>query len=160
MDINYDLELQLVEYLNNNFNLAWFKLLQLDKDLYLAYLYNLRKNRYILTANEVKKLKQYIVKLPKGLNSINKQIISAAESGHLYLIKYLVSQGGNIHVLSETDRVKIAGNGYLDIVKYLVQHGANIHAKNNRAFRFAAANGHLDVVQEFEEFKLTTQSVA
>ena len=38
-------------------------------------------------------------------------------------------------------------NGHLEVVKYLVSLGGNIRAQNNQAFRRATRNGHVEVVK-------------
>jgi len=52
MNLNFDLKLDLVEYLYHNYILAWIKLFNINNQFYLAYLYILRKNRYIYSKNE------------------------------------------------------------------------------------------------------------
>ena len=142
--LNYDLQLQLVEYLNSNFNTVWFKLLRINKNFYPVYLYNLRKQRYILTAKEVKQLKEYMVKLP---DNIDKKFISASENRYLNVVKYLLQSGADIHDADDLALQKAARNGHLNVVKYLVQQGADINADYNYTLRYAAENGHLKVVK-------------
>ena len=147
--LNYDLNLQLVEYLNANFLISWFKLLQLNKNLYPEYLYNLRKNRYVLTADEINKLQEYLIKLP---NDINEGFIAAAGNGYLNVVKYLYLFGINT-VGTENDyillplRWAIGFDGRLEVVKYETKYGPNINARNNRTLQVAAANGHLKVIK-------------
>ena len=40
--------------------------------------------------------------------------------------------------------------GHLEVVKYLVSNGANIHAQNDWALILASENGHLEVVKYLE----------
>ena len=71
----------------------------------------------------------------------------AAENGHLAVIKYLVSQGANIHACNE-NALRIASlHGYLDIVKYLIAKGANIHILCEAAAHNACRNGHLAIIK-------------
>jgi len=43
--------------------------------------------------------------------------------------------------------ISAAESGHLDVVKYLVEKGADVHADDDGALRWAAESGHLDVVK-------------
>ena len=157
--LNFDLKLQLVEYLYNtntnylydNFNTSWFKLFTINKDFYSEYLYNLRKSRYNLTTNEVNQLNEYMVKLP---DNIKYPLINASTNGYLNVVKYLVQHGANTNVVNARNDLVLrlaAEKGHLAVVKYLLQNNADIHADEDEALRWAANNEHLDVVKYLVE---------
>ena len=50
----------------------------------------------------------------------------ACWNGHLEIVKYLVEQGANIHILDEAPLRDACFYGYFEIVKYLVEQGAII----------------------------------
>ncbi|EQD66250.1 ankyrin containing protein [mine drainage metagenome] len=60
--------------------------------------------------------------------------------------KYLISVGTNIHADDYTLQYS-AHNGYLEVVKFLVSEGADIHADADYALRYSASNKHLGVVE-------------
>ena len=94
--LNFDLLLQLVKYLDDNFDTIWFKLFQLDKNFYPAYLYNLRKNRYTLHSTEVNKFNEIIRMTPPEFNlSKNEILYKAIKNNQLLLAKYLFNNGAN-----------------------------------------------------------------
>ena len=70
-----------------------------------------------------------------------------AKYGHLEVVKYLVSQGADIHANNERALRRACEEGHLDVVKYLVEQGANIHADNEYALHWASRKGHLEVVK-------------
>lgn len=171
--LNYDLKLQLVDYLYNNNIIAWLRLFLINEDFYLAYLYNLRKNMHILTANEINIMNDYLVKLSID---INQALADAAGNDHLVVVKYLTGKGaditsakvfgsavvkGKLKVLKylfeynkglDQDKKSFlvryaAANGHLPVVKYLVKNGANISTSKYNPLTPAAANGHLPVVK-------------
>jgi ankyrin repeat protein len=45
-------------------------------------------------------------------------------------------------------------NGYLDIVKYLIENGADIHVISNKILQLATQNGHLNVVEYVEQLRV------
>ena len=50
----------------------------------------------------------------------------AAQGGHLAIVRFLVSEGADIHVRDEngwTALMKAAVSGYLDVVRFLVDRG-------------------------------------
>ena len=80
-NLNFDLQLQLSDYLYSNYVLAWLNLFEFDKDLYSPWLYTLRKNRYILTVDEI----EFIRSISRAEN-IPQIYLDAIE--HNYLIAY------------------------------------------------------------------------
>ncbi len=76
----------------------------------------------------------------------------AAGSGHLSVIKLLVSKGANINHLTDTNSSPLRAacfDGRLDIVEYLVSHNADINlanAYNNTCLMISSYKGHTDVV--------------
>lgn len=74
-------------------------------------------------------------------------------SGHLGVIKLLVSHGANVNFRTDTDSTPLRAacfDGRLDIVEYLVRHGADINlanAFNNTCLMISAYKGHTDVVE-------------
>ena len=77
----------------------------------------------------------------------NEALRFASLNGHLDIIKFLVSEGANIHTNNDYPLRWASRFGHLDIVKFLVSKGANIHVLYDWALRWASANGHLDVVK-------------
>lgn len=71
----------------------------------------------------------------------------AVDNGHLETIKYLHSLNANIHVDDNLPLLSAAANGDLEIVKYLHNNGANINAHNYQAIEWAARSGQLEVVE-------------
>lgn len=146
--LNYDLKLQLVNYLNENFITAWFKLLQINKSFYQVYLYNLRKSRYILTANEINEF------VTNNLNNIDKKLLDAAKNGYFQIVKYLISNGANINAVNMLGQYVLSIaviKGYLPIVKYIILKGANIHRNNNELLQYAVQKGHLNIIKYLVE---------
>ena len=79
--------------------------------------------------------------------------MKAAQGGHLAVMRFLVSEGADIHVRDEngwTALMWAAQGGHLDVVRFLVVEGADIHARNNvgdTALVLAAQGGHLALVR-------------
>ena len=80
-------------------------------------------------------------------NGLNNTLIKAVISGHLPIVKYLVSEGADIHTIDDYALRLASYSGHLAIVEYLVLKGANIHAQNDNALRLASEKGHLHVVK-------------
>jgi ankyrin repeat protein len=59
----------------------------------------------------------------------------AAESGHLEVVQYLVSQGADIHVNGDAALRLATLHGRLNVVQYLVSQGANVHVNKNAVLR-------------------------
>ena len=123
MNINVDLKLQLFEYLYNNFQVAWFKLLQVNYSDIDLHLYILRKHRYILSLTENEKYNNL-------LNSVylnyNKELIHSAEYGYLQILKYLITNkdfNNNNDILDSNTYILlqyVMRYNYLDILEYLM----------------------------------------
>ena len=54
------------------------------------------------------------------------------------VVKYLVSQGADVHDDNNCAIRWACANGYLDVAKYLVSQGANILADHNFVLKWAA----------------------
>ncbi len=72
---------------------------------------------------------------------------NASFNGHLFVVKYLVAKGANIHSESENPLIYASYNGKLSVVRFLVTKGANIHARHDGALVQASARGHLPVIK-------------
>lgn len=78
----------------------------------------------------------------------------AAWGGHLAVVKFLISKGGDIHAKDNrgwTALMKAAVSDRLAVVKFLVAHGAEVNAQNNSgetALTWAEVGGH----QEMADF--------
>ncbi len=56
-------------------------------------------------------------------------LILASAEGHLEVVKYLVSEGADIHAENDCAARWASRKGHLEVVKYLVLEGADIHAE-------------------------------
>lgn len=74
-------------------------------------------------------------------------LYASVANGHLDIVKYLVSQGVDIHIDNEYPLWIAVYYGCLEIVKYLVSQVANIHADSENLVCVAVENGHMDVVK-------------
>ena len=75
----------------------------------------------------------------------------AALNGHLDIVKYAVSIGGNARDNDDWAVRWAAYNGHIEVVKYLVSIGADVSVYDNYSVCLAAANGHLEVVRYLAE---------
>lgn len=75
----------------------------------------------------------------------------AALNGHLDIVKYAVSIGGNPRDNDDWAVRWAAYNGHIETVKYLVCLGADVSVYDNYSVCLAAANGHLKVVEYLAE---------
>jgi len=77
----------------------------------------------------------------------------AANSGHIEIVKYLLSKGADIHAKTKANTTVLhyaALKGSLEIVKLLVEKGVEIDIKNVQVttpMYYAASGGHREVVQ-------------
>ena len=71
----------------------------------------------------------------------------AADTGNIYLLKYLLEIGANPRAKDSGALIMAAKRGYIDIVKVLIDFGANIHCGNEAPLRWSARNGYIDVVK-------------
>jgi ankyrin repeat protein len=74
----------------------------------------------------------------------------AAESGNLYMVKYLASIGVDITARNNYAICLASKYGHLETVKYLVSIGADITADGNYAIRLASEKGREEVVKYLE----------
>lgn len=116
------------------------------------------------THGKIKIVKYFI---ERGMN-VNKNgdisggtpIRSAAESGHLDIVKVL-HQNGAIFEVSEATKNPLFGaicNGHFEVVKYLVEHGINITASypigkvdNMDAYEYARQYGQTEIAEYLKE---------
>lgn len=73
----------------------------------------------------------------------------AGKHGNLEVIKYLLSQGINIYINTNTNHTLIYTIRYhhIDTAKYLIEEGANIFVDNNQSFRLACEKGNTEIVR-------------
>ena len=94
-------------------------------------------------------LKSYIGQGSRQMTSL----MWAAQDGYLALVRFLVSEGADIHMRDEngwTALMKAAVGGHLALVRFLVSEGADIHVRDENgwtALMWAAVGGHLAVVR-------------
>jgi ankyrin repeat protein len=81
------------------------------------------------------------------INEKDKLMCCVSRYGHLQVVKYLVSQGANVHAYANYAVRLASENGHLKVVKYLVSQETDIQANNNQAVRWASEYGHLEVVK-------------
>ena len=74
------------------------------------------------------------------------KLIEASINGHLDVVKHLVDNGVDIHIMDNIPLRLASTYDHLDIVKYLIENGADIHACNDSALELASTCGHLNVV--------------
>lgn len=143
MNLNFDLQLQLVEYLYSTNILAWLKLLEItgfnkisSKNFYISYLYLLRKHRYILSPYELYRLVD-LIKNGVNINALDSRhkwtpLMYASEKGHDMMVQYLVSRGADISAKKNLAIKLAAENGYVNIVRYLLPRISNMQDINQR----------------------------
>lgn len=92
----------------------------------------------------------------KWLHSLNYNCINYIDTaclyGHLEVVKFFVSIGGNPNIPSYARLFRVGfrnacANGYLDIVKYLVSLGCDPNGVENWPLLLASNSGHLEVVK-------------
>ncbi len=74
-------------------------------------------------------LKSYIGQGSRQMTSL----MWAAQDGYLAMVRFLVSEGADIHVRDEngwTALMKATVSGHLDAVRFLVDRGADVNARN------------------------------
>jgi len=129
-NLNYDLQLLLIESLNRNNILACYKLFELDNTFYSAYLYQLRKQRHVLTCNEIQKLQSFSHTFP---NNINLELLKAIEYNQLQVIKYLITKNASINDTFRLAFQKATQHKDLDNLRYLarlsIYIGNDLHVK-------------------------------
>lgn len=86
------------------------------------------------------------------MNGVIDSASSPLVSGHLNIVKILVTSGADVNHSTKTNSTPLRAacfDGRLDIVKYLTCHKADIHLANkynNTCLMIAAYKGHVDVV--------------
>lgn len=85
---------------------------------------------------------------PANVNSEDdRALLLAANSGHLHIVKYLVTAGAHLShpkTINDYSLISAAKNGNLDVIEYL-RHTHNINP--DRALLSAAINCHIEVVK-------------
>lgn len=56
---------------------------------------------------------------------------AAASYGHLELLEYLISKGGDINIADEDGETPIFTVESVEVARWLVEHGANADVQNN-----------------------------
>ena len=85
--------------------------------------------------------------------SQNKQLLDAAESGQLNLVKQAIQGGADVNIVDESGETALmcaALFGYLDIVKYLIKVEADVSAKGtngNTTLIIAAKSNNVSIVK-------------
>jgi len=120
---------------NTNFDDELYSSIVNDHLLVIQYLFNSRSNYFSLRKYDQSDI----------YSDDNGVLLMAARKGHLAIVQYLVSIGGNIHGQSNKVLSVAAGNGHLTIVQYLVSIGGNIESA--APLIWAASKGHLSVVK-------------
>ena len=106
-----------------------------------------KENYLILKLSGIDKPVEGDLKFYIGADKLNDIFIDSAEYGHLEIVKYLVSQGADIHAWNNWALRGSASNGKLKVVKYLASQGANIHVNDDQVLQYSANNGHLEIVK-------------
>jgi ankyrin repeat protein len=77
----------------------------------------------------------------------NGALVLSSYYGKIEVVKFLVENGADIHVLDDYALRMSSQNGFIEIVKFLINIGANIHAMNDYALRYSDCYEHNDVVK-------------
>jgi len=117
--------------------------------------YSIRKKQFLneiktllnIDYNAIACLKNYFKYLNTCLYDKNYLFLSASRNGHMYIAKFLVINGMNIHFNNNGGFLSASEYGYSSIVKFLVKNGANIHSNRDYGLRWASKNGHLFIVK-------------
>ena len=76
----------------------------------------------------------------------------ACREDRLSVVKYLVTQGADIHTLKYESPFYLANQrGRLSVVKYLIEQGIDIHTENDQSLIVASKWGHLAIVKYLVE---------
>lgn len=134
--LNLDLKLQLSDYLFNQYAIAWVTLLKINKDIYLEWLYTLRKYRYILSnpkccqlkfenseaADEIQLITNFTYQYAKYGEQIE-NIVFADKFYRIYiklLLKYNIPTSGEYEV---GNIIRHASHrGELQFIKYILNN--------------------------------------
>lgn len=162
--LNFDLLLELSNYLHDNYIFAWIKLWKLNKNLYPLYLYTLRKHRQLnnmvfdfsfptyfdtIVNNNLYNNLTFFSKLGLiPLNNYSKFIESAAKKGYLRIIKILYQHHNNKNF---SRYINIAAdNNNLEIVKYLILINSKLTTKTydySKIINTLAEDGNMNMVK-------------
>ena len=99
-------------------------------------------------------LKSYIGQGSRQMTSL----MWAAQDGYLAMVRFLVSEGADIHVRDEngwTALMKATVGGHLDVVRFLVDRGADVNARNasgDTAWTWAIRGSHIEDGGEKERY--------
>ena len=85
---------------------------------------------------------------PMFMPIINQALRNAARNGHVEIVKYLITNGANVHANNNQALRNAALGGHLEVVKYLIEdHDANVNPEHDHVLSGAVEYGHLDVVK-------------
>jgi hypothetical protein len=73
-----------------------------------------------------------------GYRKTEECLDGASKGGYLEAVKYLVSQGADIHSGNDHALRVASGGGHLEVTQYLIGVGANVHAENDDALGVAS----------------------
>ena len=129
-----------------NGNLKEFKILLQEKEWY----YQL--NDALLDACVIGNLKIVRYLVEERLADVNTPLQGgpiryASMSGHLHIIKYLVSQGGDLHYPNSDIVNPAAKNGHLPVIKYFIEQGVNIREEDDYPLSMACYYGHFQIAK-------------
>lgn len=80
-------------------------------------------------------------------------VSSACQHGSIEMLKWLISLGFNVRVISDTPFREACANGHLEIAQFLEQkYPIDRNAQFNEAFRKACEYGHLEVAKWLASF--------
>lgn len=109
----------------------------------------------------LEELKQCIAKRGKGIINVEKDgrrgkpaLMLAAFSGHLPIVKELISCGANVDELDDdgwTSLMSAARNNQIEVVRYLLAHGAKVNEKDGHgwsALMHSTVYGLVDICKE------------
>lgn len=74
-------------------------------------------------------------------------IVSAANNGHLDIVKLLVDNGANCRFLNDWPLCLAARGGYLSIVEYLISRGSDASVDNYLPLRWSSSADHMEIVK-------------
>ena len=114
---------------------------------------HIKENYLLLKSSGVAKPVEGDLKFYIDADKLNDVFIENAMNGHIKVVKYLVSQGADIHAWNDYALRWSAEYGHLKMVKYLISQGADIHAEDNQALRRSAYNGHTEVTKYLKSLK-------
>ena len=77
----------------------------------------------------------------------NEEMITAAESGNIERMVYLIDNGADIHYKKDLIITKPAYNGDLETLKYLVDKGVDVHVYNNYCLSYATLKNHKNILE-------------